>query len=474
MIVIYRPWLTRLLAILIAVLTLGFVWIDHPRTGRIPHMRLIRRWFITLKARWRGRRDGRLGIPRPDEPKAPPEVWRLKQEGDGVVRGIAAKWAATDARLVGEHEATQRAIGSVDHAVERMKAEVATLTDRCERRRDHLNQKKQSEEKREAEERWRIPTWFYAGALFTIFAGEFPLNAVAFNLFGENRWATYVMTAGLAAVLVFCAHSLGILWRKRAMSDRDHLVTWLLAILPVLVIAGIAIVRVDYLQALNATESSTGLAVLSPTMGILIFIMMNLVIYLGAFALSYLHHDPAGELLERLEREVARADHRVQGRERDIERAHNLRHWLLTKLALWDGARDGAHRHAAFQAKRHKDFFEAFMQEYWAANRLATERAFKRAERRARRRGEKIPVGAEKWKPPKSLEDPPKIKLPPQLEPDAPIKPPLPQDGRQPATTVGRESPEMLSALNEPTHRDRREDGQPPAAPVDRETEQIG
>jgi hypothetical protein len=416
MIFIFRPWQTRLWSVVVAVLSLGLFRVDEPHVNRTRKMRFVVRQWLTFEARYHGRRDGRLGIPRPDEITAPPEIWKLKQQGDAVVRDLAASWSATDARLAGEHSAIERTIETVDEAIASLAPEIKALGARCEARRKKLLEMKNIDEKRNAEERWRIPTWFYSIAIFTIFAGEFPLNAVAFNLFGEARFSTYTMTAGMAAVLVFCAHSLGILWRQRAMTDRDMVVTVLLTLLPVAVVVSIAIVRENYLEALN--RSGGGLSVLSPAMGVVIFVTMNLVIYLGAFALSYLHHDPHGEMIERVGRDVRRTERALSHKQADVDRAIALRRWLITKLALWKGSREKAHRRAAYQGKRHKDLFENFMQAYWASNRLATERALRKLERRARRRGEAPDTKTLTWSPPKALETPPEVKLPDEFRED--------------------------------------------------------
>jgi hypothetical protein len=416
MILIFRPWLTRLVVIVVQLLSFGLIRLDQPKLGRLRRLGRFRRWRLSLESRYRGRRDGKLGIPRADEKHAPPGIWKLKQQGDGVVRDLAADWSATDARLNGEREAIERAIDAADAKIRRLEPTIKELRGRCEVRRQRYVDEKTREEGRHPEERWRIPRWFYVLAITIIFLGEFPLNAVAFNLFGEARIQTWVMTAGLAAVLVFCAHSLGILWRQRAMSDRDMIVTVLLTLLPVAVVVAIAVVRENYLEALN--ENDSGLAVLSPAAGIAIFITMNLVIYLGAFALSYLHHDPEGEMIERLGREVRRAEAAIRTSEREVGRVRALRAWLTTKVALWIGAREEAHRRSAYEGRRHKDFFETFMDEYWASNRLATERALRRTVARARRRGQEIAEDTLAWTAPHALDKPPQIALPEEFDED--------------------------------------------------------
>jgi hypothetical protein len=417
MILVLRPWPTRLLAFAVAVVTLGLVRLDVPHVPHVRRMRFIRRWWTMHVSRWHGRRDGRLGIPVLTEEISPPEVWKLKQQADAVVRGIAARWAGTDARLLGEREAMVRTIAAVDDEVTQRERELMDVTREYDETRHKLIDMKGEDEKRQVDDRWRIPSWFYILAITVVFAGEFPLNAVAFNLFGDDRWLTYAMTAGLAAVLVFCAHSLGILTRLKKISDRDLVVTVLVAFIPVAAIVSIGVVRERYLEAQGA--AGVGLAVLGSMTGIVIFITMNLVIYVGAFSLSYLHHDPHGELIARVRREMRRAQRAVRRKQRELDRFEHLRRWLETKIALWEGGRAKSHRAASFQAKRHKDIFEAAIAAYWGSNRVAKERSWKRDVRRAKRRGgpeAKIPASLD-W-PPVCFAKTPEVSIPEEFTVD--------------------------------------------------------
>ncbi len=188
------------LIVALRVITLGIIALDRPRFLRIRRMFIVHRWLLGIEARYRGWRDGRLGIPRADETEAPPEVWKLKRQGDGVGRRIGAKWVAYDLRLKGEtqgHEVERRKYARKQQALE---AELSEEDKRYRERRQELDRKVRDDELRHADDRWRISTPVYVGALLLIFIGEFPLNAVAFNLFGEERVLTWVMTTALAAI----------------------------------------------------------------------------------------------------------------------------------------------------------------------------------------------------------------------------------------------------------------------------------
>lgn len=411
---ILSPWLTRVIALVLRLLSFGLIRLDVPRIDHIPRMHFLRRWLMIFRARFHGRRDGRLGMPKAHEELAPPEVWKLKQHGDAWVRHIAARWAATEARLVGEREAMTKAIAAIETSIGQRRCELQERVEQHEQRRARLQQKRDEEEGRPVDDRWRISSWFYWPAIMLVFAGEFPLNAVAFNLFGDNRWATYAMTTGMAAVLVFCAHSFGVLSRLKTLSDRDYAVTIVVGSMPVLVTVAIGIVREKYLQALGSVGA--GLAILGSVTGVLIFVTMNLMIYVGAFVLSYLHHDPDGELIDRLGREVRRAERAVARKQRAIDGLENTRRWLEGKLAVWEAGREQAIRSAVLQARRHKDFFEAAMEAYWGSNRVALFRAWRRLTRRQRRRGNALPP--EPVWPPRCIDAMPEIVLADVFQPE--------------------------------------------------------
>lgn len=411
---ILGPWLTRLIALVVRVLSFGLIRLDVPRIPRPPRMGFLRRWWMIFKARFHGRRDGRLFMPKAEETNSPPEVWKLKQHGDSWIRAIAEAWAATEARLVGERAAIAKSIAAVEANEAQRRLELEELKKQHHARDARLTQKKNEEEGRSVDDRWRISSWFYWPAIMLVFAGEFPLNAVAFNLFGDNRWATYAMTAGLASVLVFCAHSFGVLSRLKTLSDRDFAVTIVVGAMPVAVIFAIGIVREKYLQALGSFGE--GLAILGSVTGVAIFVTMNLMIYVGAFVLSYLHHDPDGELIDRLAREVRRARGKVNRKQRRIDRLQNRERWLESKIDLWEAGREQAIRTAVLQAKRHKDIFEAAMEAYWGSNRVAQRRSWKRLSRREKRRGNPLP--AEPAWPPKCFEKPPEIGIANEFQPE--------------------------------------------------------
>jgi hypothetical protein len=158
--------------------------------------------------------------------------------------------------------------------------------------------------------RIRVDRLVYRSFLLIVLIGEFPLNAIAFRLFGEAAVFTWIMTLTLAVSLVACAHGLGV------MLSLDHRSTgesgWIkaLVVVPLAAILSIAIVRSAYLADLGGV---TGEATLAPAVATAIFAVVNLLVYAAASLLSFMAHDSHAEARAELER---RRNH-----ERDAARA---------------------------------------------------------------------------------------------------------------------------------------------------------
>ncbi|HXF73353.1 MAG TPA: hypothetical protein VNO79_12180, partial [Actinomycetota bacterium] len=129
-----------------------------------------------------------------------------------------------------------------------------------------------------------IHPWLYRLAILAIIAGEFPLNAVAFRLFGEPDLLTAVMTLGLAVVLVGLAHAAGGLLARERPTSRDRFLLWCAAGLPLAAILAVAAIRGVYLEEVAGAHG------LGRWLDAASFAAINATIFGGAVLLSYLRH----------------------------------------------------------------------------------------------------------------------------------------------------------------------------------------
>lgn len=250
--------------------------------------RSVRRWWDLWRARRDGRRDGLRGVPTAAEVACPPALLGWKRRADESLAALWRTWADEDARL---REAARSAEGALDDAQARVRDAEDALR-RARERHDEAREALEPSLERPGTQEIGGPTLsprVYRVAIGAILLAEFPLNAIAFRLFGEAEVLTWVMTASLAVTLVLCAHGLGIFLRTPSptISERRWIVV--LSALPFLTIVAIALIRARYLSAMAEV---TGLAALGPVAGSLAFGVINLLVYAGATMLSYLAHGP--------------------------------------------------------------------------------------------------------------------------------------------------------------------------------------
>jgi hypothetical protein len=254
-----------------------------PAPGRI------RRFRDHWRARRDGKRDGVIGIPTAHEPSPPPALVEIAQRAAEslaeLCRGIASDEATCRDRLHSAERDRRNAEEDVDLASRR----VAATEERHDKQTDSFSMASPTERGP------RIGKRVYAVAICAILIAEFPLNAIAFRLFGEAEVLTWVITASLAVTLVLCAHGLGTFLRQPHPSMAERRWVLVLIALPVLAIVAIALIRARYLAV---AAELTGLDTLGPVVGSAAFLIINLLVYTGATMLSYLAHAPKDRAAE--------------------------------------------------------------------------------------------------------------------------------------------------------------------------------
>ncbi len=320
----------------------------------------IRRVHDRWRARRDGRRDGLLGIPTRDEVAYPPALLQIARRADEALADLARDWADRVARLR-EHADTQALeLRSASDDADTAAGAVAVAESRSRTSQTRADEFAASSPARGAAA--RISPRVYAVAIVAILVAEFPLNAIAFRLFGEAEILTWVMTASLAFTLVFCAHGLGTFLRAEqpTMAERRWIVV--LVVLPVLTIIAIALIRARYL---SLEAEVTGLEVLGPMVGSLVFLVINLLVYTGATMLSYLAHAPrmpaAAKEAERAQTELGSAQTQLREATRRARRHEE-------QLSHAGVASDEALQVARARASAVAAYHRGLMAQYCAAN----------------------------------------------------------------------------------------------------------
>lgn len=316
----------------------------------------IRWYFRRVQARRRGRYDGAQGIPGPEEASNfPPGEFRLKQTADREFEKLARRWSQRDIRLKGRYCGMLREVRMLKVSLTEGEYEVRRLQDVHEENANTIElERKVRYAKRGRDNDWRMSPLAYGLFMAAVLLGEFPLNAIAFRLFGEAELLTYVMTLVLAASLVGSAHVLGILISLERPTRVQLALLIVCIAAPVGAILAIALVRQAYITGLGQAGISPGTVTAA-------FVLINLLIFTMATVLSYFTHDPVAKQIRATEAPLQRFKRRMTRLQRRREK-------LEIRLQYMVAGRQKALQAVMHEAQIFKNEFEELLQEYRMGN----------------------------------------------------------------------------------------------------------
>jgi hypothetical protein len=135
-----------------------------------------------------------------------------------------------------------------------------------------------------------VPHWLYIMFATLIFLGEIPLNALVFQIFGENQVMTWVMAFIIGLSVPLSSHFVGIKFR-----EQGEKVSWANIAKGIFVTAvllgalyGLSIMRQTYLGEFKDELGLTDTLVEQS----FLFYWLNVAVFVAAVILAYLAHDP--------------------------------------------------------------------------------------------------------------------------------------------------------------------------------------
>jgi hypothetical protein len=177
-----------------------------------------------------------------------------------------------------------------------------------------------------------VPLWLYLVFATAIFLGEIPLNALVFQIFGENQIMTWVMAFIIGLAVPLTAHFIGIKMREHGTGFSLSNSIKALAAFGVVsgALYGLSVLRQTYLGEFKQELGLTDVLVESS----FLFFWLNIAVFVAAILVAYLAHDsvPGFESLEhgaaatrrKVERsEKKRVKHLVSASKKRAEALHD-------------------------------------------------------------------------------------------------------------------------------------------------------
>lgn len=306
---------------------------------------LRQRWFWTPFSRWhvrsRGKADGRLQPPIPpwDASDQPPFVMEIKRAGDGDLQLITLGWDREDRELKARYGETHKYYTHCNQARGEAEKEFGAAVARYER----IHQ-------RPAPTKFHHGTLVYFAIATLISVFEIPINLSFFRMFGESEVLTIVATVGLAFGLMFCAHFLGLMLKQGEFAShiRKVLIGCMIAV-PLVLIGGVASLRVSYLHQVDETART-----ISPIVLLVVSAALNLLMVVVATVAAYAFH------------EEGRAE--VDTTRRFLQRATRAKERMERNLAVLEEQRRKVFDAHKTHAQHIKDIAEGLIEAYRTAN----------------------------------------------------------------------------------------------------------
>lgn len=162
-----------------------------------------------------------------------------------------------------------------------------------------------------------IPHWAYMIFAAAIFAGEIPLNALVFQIFGENQVMTWIMAGIIGLSVPLGAHFIGIKFREKSdgFSWSNFAKGLIASAVIIAALYGLSVMRKTYLYEFREELGLTSQLVESS----FLFFWLNIAVLGAAVMIAYLSHDPvpgyqeAQQDVKRARKDVAKLEkHRLK------------------------------------------------------------------------------------------------------------------------------------------------------------------
>lgn len=243
--------------------------------------------YSIRKARKQGKKDGRnwkwkfwpftkeekKAVPEDNFTDIAPYEKEIKEGIEKDISDLAEKWEEKDKELKKRY---CQALSEFNESKKRLEKETKEA-EQAKSRLDSASKKLIEIGRPHISSGWKI--------FWLIFLGlsEFPLNGIVFSIFGAGRIETYLIAAGLCAIIPLLAHWIGKIMRQEERSNTDVFIIYGILLVVLLGFIAIAIMRADYLADVLKEMGGS----ITPAMAGFLFVIINMVIFTGATVVSY-------------------------------------------------------------------------------------------------------------------------------------------------------------------------------------------
>ncbi|MCB0321564.1 MAG: hypothetical protein KDD60_11620 [Bdellovibrionales bacterium] len=306
----------------------------------LPDLRAIRKLFDEHKRefsddiiRETAKGDAEKNLPHPQSTEPSPYELRLQHAAITLAHRVSSLFRASleglDAQIKAEQKLLER---KHNDELQSIQDEYDIETTACE---NQFGLKEAHKQHQVAEERFNeqyskfgrapvayVPHWLYLIFAFLIFIGEIPLNALVFQIFGENQVMTWIMAFIIGLAVPLTAHFIGIKVREHEgrISLGNAFKAFATFSIVTAALYGLSIMRMTYLREFKVELGLTDSLVDSS----FLFFWLNMAVFAAAIVIAYLSHDTVPGYQE--------SEHTYHRQKKHVERRERDRVKTLVKL----------------------------------------------------------------------------------------------------------------------------------------------
>lgn len=276
---------------------------------------------------WNGWRDGLKNYPEKDARHPAQYVRELMDACDNQLAGLGKTWKQGEEKLNAEYHKAFDNEQKSDEALiqaEDSNQTAATTYEDAKAELDDLEHVLPSK-------KWYI-------VLFTFLTlAEFPINSFVFELFGEARWLTMIMSALLCFGIPWAAHIAGKALKEGLRNDRVIAIKFVIMLMMIAgLLTGIAYLREKFFQG-SEIQQILGIE-MNVSIVTMLFFLINGTVFLIAMWTSYSAHPRDPKTFHTILRKYREAEseynltqRQLAGAKEGQERAANRLHDVISK-----------------------------------------------------------------------------------------------------------------------------------------------
>lgn len=167
-----------------------------------------------------------------------------------------------------------------------------------------------------------LPHFWHMLWLLALGVLEFPLNSIVFEILGQPKIETYIISAIICLFIPLAAFFFGRALHQEFKTTKDKILTWMMPVIVLGVVGVISYIRSKYFESMQITKV-LGID-FTPTEATIVFILINIAVFFIATVISYEGSHPQHRMYAYLRKRFKAAKKQLGKEESEAKKAADV------------------------------------------------------------------------------------------------------------------------------------------------------